>query len=43
MLCLDIQKGKEMIKTDKFQQHIIGTADFMKRIIKGIKGCGQMS
>ena len=42
MLYLDIQKGKEAMKTPKFKQHIGGTAVCTKILIVDRKGCGKM-
>ena len=42
MLYLFIQKGNEVMKSDKFQQHIRGTAACMKRLMIDTKGCGQL-
>ena len=43
MLHLEIQKGKEAMKTSKFQQYIGGTTTFTKIIIMATKGCVQMT
>ena len=43
MLYLDIQMGKEAMKTSKFQQKIRGTAACMKRPMMATKGCGQLT
>ena len=33
MLYLDIQKGEEAMKTSEFQQQIVGTVMYMKRLM----------
>ena len=43
MLYIDIKKGKESMKTLKFQQDIVGTAACMNRITKDNKGFGELS
>ena len=43
MLHLDIQKGKEDMKTSKFQKYLRGTTAYMKRLATDTKGCGQMT
>ena len=43
MLQLDIQNGKEDMKTLEFQKYIGGTAAFMKRKAVANKGCGQIT
>ena len=43
MLHLDIQKGKEAMKTSKFQKYIGGTTECMKRLAIAAKGCGQLT
>ena len=43
MLHLKIQKGKEDMKTSKFQQQIKGTAACMKRLMMDTKECGQLT
>ena len=43
MLYIDIKKGKESMKTLKFQQDILGTAACMNRITKDNKGFGELS
>ena len=43
MLYLEIQKGKESMKTSEFQQFIRGMSACTRRIIKVNKGCGQIS
>ena len=42
MLYLNIQKGKEAMKTENFQQEIGGTESCTKRIIMAKKGCVQL-
>ena len=42
MLYLDIQKGKEATKAEKFQQHIGGTAAWKNIPMIAKKGCGQV-
>ena len=43
MLHLEIQKGKEDIKTSTFQNVLGGTTACMKRLDISIKWCGQMT
>ena len=43
MLHLEIQKGKEVMKTFNFQKDIVGTAACTKRLMMDIKGCGQLT
>ena len=43
MLYLEIQKGKEAMKTSKFQKDIGGTTACMKILDIATKGCGQMT
>ena len=43
MLHLEIQKGKEAMKTSKFQKDIGGTTACMKRLAIATKGCGQLT
>ena len=43
MLHLEIQKGKETMKTLKFQNVLGGTTDCMKRLAIVTKGCGQLT
>ena len=43
MLHLEIQKGKEDMKTSKFQKDIGGTAACMKILDIDNKGCGQLT
>ena len=43
MLRLDIQKGKEAMKTSKFQNVLGGTTACMKRLAIATKGCGQLT
>ena len=40
MLHVEIQKGKEAMKTSKFQIYIGGTTAYMKRLDIATKGCG---
>ena len=43
MLHLEIQKGKEAMKTSKFQNVLGGTTVWMKWLAIAAKGCGQMT
>ena len=43
MLHLEIPKGKEAMKTSKFQNVLGGTTECMKRIAIATKGCGQLT
>ena len=43
MLHLDIQKGKEAMKTSKFLKYIGGTNACIKRLAISTKGCGQLT
>ena len=43
MLNLDIQKGKEAMKTSKFKKDLGGTNACMKRLATYTKGCGQLT
>ena len=43
MFYIEIQKGKEAMHKFEFQQDIGGMAACMKKILKAIKGCGQLS
>ena len=43
MLHLEIQKGKEAMKTSKFQNFMGGTAACMRRLDIATKGCGQLT
>ena len=43
MLHLDIQKGKEAMKTSNFQKDIGDTAAYMKILMMDTKGCGQLT
>ena len=43
MLHLEIQKGKEVMKTSKFQKDIEITNLYMKRLSIATKGCGQLT
>ena len=43
MLHLDIQKGKEKMKTSKFQKDIGDTTTCMKRLDIATKGCDQLT
>ena len=38
-LCLNIQKGEELMNKDGFQNHIVGTVSCMKRLMMDTK-CG---
>ena len=40
---LEIQKGKEAIKTSQFQTDLGGTAALMRRLDISTKGCVQMT
>ena len=42
-LHLEIQKGKEAMKTSIFQKYIGGTAAYMKRLLMSTKGCVQLT
>ena len=42
MLYLVIKKGKEAMKTSGFKQEIIGTAPYMKRLMKEKNGVHQL-
>ena len=43
ILYLDIQKGKEAMKTTKFQKDLGGTTACMKILAISTKGCGQLT
>ena len=43
MLHLDIQNGKEAMKTENFQKYIGGTAACIKRTMMDTKGCDQLT
>ena len=43
MLHLDIQKGKEAMKTSKLQKYIGGTAVYMNILAMATKGCDQLT
>ena len=43
MLHLEIQKGKEAMKTSNFQKYLGGTAACMKRQMMATKGCGKLT
>ena len=43
MLRLEIQKGKEAMKTSEFNKYIGGTDVCMKRLVMATKGCGQLT
>ena len=43
MLYLEIQKGKEAMKTSKFHNDLGGTTACMKRLAIAAKGCVQMT
>ena len=43
MLHIEIQNGKEAMKTSKFQKYIGGTAACMKRLAIDTEGCGQLT
>ena len=43
MLKLEIQKGKEAMKTSKFKKYLGGTTACMKRLAIATKGCGQLT
>ena len=43
MLYLEIQKGKEAMKTSEFQQQIGRTVACMKRLMMATKGCDQLT
>ena len=43
MLHLEIQKGKEAMKTSIFQKYPEGTAECMKRLMMDTKGCGKVT
>ena len=43
MLHLEIQKGKEAMKTSTFQNVLGGTTVCMKRLAISTKGCGQLT
>ena len=43
MLYIDIQKGREALKTSKFQNVLGGTTACMKRLDIDTKGCGQLT
>ena len=43
MLHLEIQKGKEAMKTLEFQKYFQGTAVCMNRLLIASKGCGQLT
>ena len=42
ILHLDIQKGKEAMKTSEFQKYLGGNTAQMKRLDISTKGCGQL-
>ena len=42
ILYLNIQKGKEAMNTEEFQQNIGGTASCNERPMMATKGCGQL-
>ena len=42
MLHLEIQKGKEAMKTSIFQKYLVGIAACLKRLTISTKGCGQL-
>ena len=43
MLHLEIQKGKEAMKTSNFQKYLRGTNVCMKRLASDTKVCGQLA
>ena len=43
MLRLEIQKGKEAMKTSNFKKDIVGTTVCMKILCIATKGCGQLT
>ena len=43
MLHLEIQNGKEAMKTSNFQKDLGGTTACMKRLAISNKGCGQLT
>ena len=43
MLYLDIQRAKEAMNTEVFQNHIGGTSACMKRIMMTAKGWGELT
>ena len=43
MLHIDIQKGKEAMKTSKLQKYIGGTTVCMKRLAIATRGCVQLT
>ena len=43
MLHLEIQKGKEVMKTSKFQKDLGGTTACIKILAIATKGCGQLT
>ena len=43
MLHLEIQRGKESMKTSEFQKKLGGTTACMKRLAIDTKGCGQLT
>ena len=43
MLQIEIQKGKEAMKTPRFQKYIRGAEVCMKRLTMATKGCGQLT
>ena len=43
MLHIDIQKGKEAMKTSKFQKYVGGNTVYMKRLTMAAKGCGKLT
>ena len=43
MLYLDIQKGKEAMKTSEFQKYLGGTTAYMKIRLTDNKGYGQLT
>ena len=43
MLHLDIQKGKEAMKTSKFQKYLGGTTACIERLAIDNYGCGQLT
>ena len=40
---IDIQKGREAMKTSNFQNVLAGTTACMKRLAISTKGCGQLT
>ena len=43
MLHLDIQKGKEAMKTSNFQKYLRGDTSCIKILLIDTKGCGQLT